>query len=102
MVNGLDYTITEATLAHPSGWFHVVMVLYGAGEELVAYQDKVQTRSTNKTPSSNQPYSGKTVIGRWFVDFHGAYTSLSMDELTFWNRPLAQKEVDQLYEYVMG
>ena len=98
-----NYSLHVTFADRPSGWFHIVMVLHGAGDELVAYQDKVATRSTEKQLKSNhQLYSGKTVIGRTYVDDDSNYTSLILDELTFWNRPLTQEEVDQLYGSVMG
>lgn len=83
----------------PSEWFHVTLVLNGAGDGIKFYTDGIE--SASGTELTGQPgYQGNNglVAGRFYVTVSDRYADVEVDELKFWNRELASDEVLSLYE----
>ena len=84
----------------PTGWFHSVVLYYGLDEGIAIYHDGTEIgRETMKLLRSYTTGSGHTVIGkRSHDDTSGTYSSVWMDEVTFWNRYLTTDEITGMYE----
>ena len=87
----------------PSGWFHLAVSILGPsdGEGFRVYYDGVLKGSDSSrgggTKSGN---SGQLVLGRRLIDLNSYYASVTVDELTLWNRSLTAAEITAIYRIV--
>ena len=95
MVNVEDGYFAVAA-AHPSGWFHSVLVYHGPNdcERITVYHDGTQVgNDTSKRSTNRVSGEGRILIGRRNIDTDWGYNSVEVDELVFWNRNISSTEV---------
>ena len=85
----------------PSGWFHLALVFHGPenGQGFTLYVDNTSLTDSKMYVTNNDSTrysSGAVILGKSVVDRNNNYGSLSVDELTFWNRQLSETEVAKL------
>ena len=87
----------------PLEWHHLVfnyivtndtqgIAIYHDGQELVS--------NTNGHLFSSSAGPGEVIIGRYLTSWDGAYSSVLVDELLFFNRELIPEEIRILYDVV--
>ena len=84
----------------PLDWYHLVFNYISTNETqgIVIYHDGQEVaRSTNEGTGPTTPGSGEVVIGRYFTSLDGAYSSVLVDEMLFFNRELTAEEIEALY-----
>ena len=68
------------------------------GQGIIVYTDgTLQGSDTSKDTYSWPAGDGRVVIGRQYTDRDERYTSVLVDELTFWNRTLTLQEIQAVY-----
>ena len=87
----------------PERWFHVVFNYIGPREDegYRIYHDGVEVTDgpggIASQPGFRSPAKdARIVIGRRYTEQGGQHTSLRMDELLFYNRPLTDNEIETL------
>ena len=81
----------------PSGWFHDVLSFIGPNDGIKIYHNGLQV-GIDTTVHGGQKNNGdrRIVIGRYFVESAGTYSSFQMDELLFFNQLLTDPEIIML------
>ena len=85
--------------AIPVGWFHLGLVFHGSqqGQGFTLHVHQQSTRRSGTLNSKEyQNTTGTVIIGRRFHERDQNYGSITMDELTLWNRKLSQQDVEAL------
>ena len=86
-------------LSRPTGWTHVVMNYIGPnnGEGIKVYYNGEEVAS-DTTPLSYPCGSGdgRIVLGRAYTAIDKDYSSIEIDELTYFNRILSTAEMKQI------
>ena len=83
----------------PTGWTHIVMNYIGPnnGEGIRTYYNGTEVgNDPTKTALSRSAGDGRIVVGREYTDRDGAYASVMVDELLFFNRHLLSDEITSL------
>ena len=96
MIVSTGYYAQDSIRISP-GWFHLALVFYVPEHGFTLYRDEDSWTATilaNKSFISNS--SGVVILDRLYEDRDRNYGSLSIDELTFWNRQLSKAEVAKL------
>ena len=96
-LSGAYISASEPT---PLDWYHLVFnyILTNATQGIVVYHDGQEVaRSTNVVTGPTVASSGEVVIGRYYVPYDGAYSSVLVDEMLFFNRELNPGEILILY-----
>ena len=83
----------------PAGWTHIVLNYIGPndGQGITIYINGTEVGSD--TSKSAGPYSagdGRIVVGRLFTDSDKWYSSVQVDELSFFNCHLSPAEISAL------
>ena len=83
--------------------FHLAFVYHGTNNGIAIHlNDTSRTSTTIETGDSNtaktheEDSTGELIIGKLHADEAGDYSSVMVDELTFWNRQLSETEVEAL------
>ena len=79
------------------GWVHMVMIYHGVGLGITVYHDGTEVGAdTEKAFFGPKPMgNGQTLIGKRGAS---SYTSVSVDEVKFYNRQLSQEEIGNMYK----
>ena len=90
-------------LNRPIGWAHVVLNYFGPNAGIKVYYNGTEVGSD--TPSSTSAYprstgEGRIVLGRIKPDGDYWYTSLELDELSYFNKALNTTEIAAMYNAV--
>ena len=81
----------------PSGWFHVVLNFIGPDDGIRIYHDGMEVGSdTNIRGNPKHNGDRRIVIGRYFAESAGTYSSIQVDELLFFNQMLIDPQVTML------
>ena len=85
----------------PTGWFHVVMNYIGPndGEGIKLFLDGTEVASDRNLYKYSEPGSagdGRIVLGRPFTNKDQNYTSVQVDEITYFNSSLSNGEIQLL------
>ena len=101
--DGLFFLYVEDNDYASNEWFHLVVQLHGLndGEEMEVYYNGIcKSKETIKFPATRTPGDGTLVIGRMYagVDIGNGWGSVTVDELTLWNRKLNPVEIQALHE----
>ena len=102
----IQYTISSTnhyydigTLNRDGGWTHVTLSFVKNEQKAYRFENakrnSVRNRGTNYFTGGSPGYA--IFIGRQYTDQDGEDIDFIIDELTFWNRPLSQSEVNSLY-----
>ena len=87
----------NAYTQRPGGWFHSALVYYNNNQGYSVYHNGQWVgNNTSGSVTTFTPGDGRMVIGRFFVNQDRDYSSVEVDELTLWNRPLTVQEVEML------
>ena len=89
----------QAIVPRPLGWFHTVLNYIGPenGQGVRIYHDGVHIgdESTIVVAAKNNG-DGRIVMGRFFAEREGSYSSFQVDELLFFNQTLTDSEITTL------
>ena len=87
----------QTFVTKPSGWFHVVLNFIGPNDGIRTFHNVEQVGSnTNIHENSKQNGDRRIVIGRYFAESVGTYSSIQVDELLFFNQLLTDDEITML------
>ena len=74
------------------------MVYHGVGVGITIYQDGREIATTTTMIAESKPTgNGQVVIGKRTGRFGDRYTSVSVDEIKFYNRQLSEQEISDMY-----
>ena len=95
-VNG-PFQRTIAKVSKPSGWFHLGVVSRATTVTLYinGRQASGVTYAYNALNNA-RPQNGQWIVGREFLENNNYYSSLMIDELILWNRPLGDDEMKDI------
>ena len=98
MVSGGYYVVKIPEAEIPSDWFHIVLEFIGPDTGMKAYIDGVFKAShLSKVPRTPPISSGTNfVLGRGSVDEDDKYSTISVDEIMFWEQELSGEEISCL------
>ena len=113
LVTSLDERLVIEDIPRMDGvWFHIVLNFFGFNDEqgITVYHDGVQLNNTARrtnTPAKLDASDGRIILGRSVdekfdrstpFDPYLYYSSVSIDELLFYNHILRDKEIMQIME----
>ena len=98
LVNILTGYFVKHVTDVPSGWFYFVMALHSAEIQhgFTIYIDDTSFQSSSQDNTRDKNSTGTVTIGRLYSDRSRSYSSMMVDELTFWNRQLDESDVEAL------
>ena len=83
----------------PADWYHLALVYHGPsdGQGMSVYHDAALLKhDASKTPKNHTESSGTVIIGKRHTDRDGDYGSVTVDELTLWDRHLLPEEIQAI------
>ena len=85
----------------PTGWTHIVLNYIGPNDEsdeavTMFFNGTEEDSDTTKDGLPYSPGDGRIVLGRLYTDSDNGYSSVQVDELTFFNRTLTLDEIAAL------
>ena len=89
---------------NPSDWFHIVLNFIGPNndeEGIWVYYNGAEVVNDTFTYTNDWPDGdGRIVVGRQYTDDDKDYSSVQVDELTFFNKALRLDDIKLLYNTV--
>ena len=82
-------------------WYHVTLVYNATARELLGYRDAVELATRTSLGTGEQIYDddGRLVIGQEYTHLEDDYASVTVDELMFFDRPLHENEINEIYMF---
>ena len=103
MISFYRYRVTLSTghfqtfVTRPFGWVHFVLNFIGPVNGIIIYNDGEQVGSgTTAYGGPKNDGDRRIVIGRYFAEIEGTYSSIQVDELLLFNQMLTDPEVTML------
>ena len=94
-----EYDTFYPSTSHPTDqWLHIALTFDVQTNVVIGYRDGEQVGSNiaDGIPRLVYVYNGQLVIGRSYNQVHDRYTSVTLDELMFYDRPLNQTEIQSI------
>ena len=94
-----EYDTFYPSTSHPTDqWLHIALTFDVETNVVIGYRDGEQVGSNiaDGIPRLVYVYNGQLVIGRSYNQVHDRYTSVTLDELMFYDRPLNQTEIQSI------
>ena len=86
---GIQYII-------PTGWNHIMLNYIANGINGFLNGREVEC-TVGKNDYPYPPGDGRIVVGRFLTDSDSRYTSVQVDELTYFNKALSDGEISNMY-----
>ena len=82
-------------------WYHVTLVYNATAREFYGYRDAVELVREVDLGTGEQIYEddGRLVIGQEYTHLEDDYASVTVDELMFFDRPLREEEINEIYMF---
>ena len=93
------FSLTDEVAQEPHTWFHLSLVLHGSGSGISIYMDGRWVGEKGWTAKEHSSGSGMVGIGALYtIERLHYFGSVTVDELTMWNRELTSEEIKKIYQ----
>ena len=76
-------------------WFHVALVFDATSREMIGYQNGVEVARDDDIATGEEIYEddGRFVIGKHYAGYNEDSSSVTVDDLMFYDRPLSGEDI---------